>query len=173
MRPIRPHTLYPVYHRFQDRTNKQIRVTATVMFAEHRPQAVYRKICVRNLCRFYDIVCNAGIVLTASEYDRTMSAVKGALTAYQYLARSANDAGRLQWSVVNKFHWWKHLADQSQFLNPVWVWCYMGEDFVGACSVMGGSCLPGTGVNGVNRKLAERFRMARHVQLSRGLVHGD
>jgi hypothetical protein len=111
--------------------------------------------------------------LTTPEFQELERATKGSLTAYQWLARAANDEGRMTWSIVNKFHFWKHLCDQSEYLNPIHVWCYMGEDYVGACSDVGASCLPGTGISQVNRKLAERARLARYVQLSRGMVASE
>ena len=98
------------------------------------------------------------------------SDVKGALVSYQFLARSANDDGRLQWSIVNKFHFWKHLADQAIFCNPRFVWTYMAEDYVGSISAVGASCLPGTGISNVNMKIAERIRLVRFLQLARCIM---
>ena len=44
------------------------------------------------------------------------------------------------------------------------------EDYVGSVSNLGAACLPGTGISLVNKKIGERCRLARFVQLSRGLV---
>ena len=42
----------------------------------------------------------------SAPFKSLVKAVKGALLSYQWLARNANDLGRLQWSIVNKMHSW-------------------------------------------------------------------
>ena len=91
-------------------------------------QASYRKLCARNLCRFYDVIDKASMFLTASQYTQLWDCAVGALLSYQWLARAANDEGRLSWSVVNKHHFWIHLCRQAEFLNPRVTWTYMPED---------------------------------------------
>ena len=66
--------------------------------------------------------------LSDEEHKLLTDAVRGALVCYQWLARAANDDGRMLWSVVNKHHFWWHLAAQAKFLNPTMVWTYMPED---------------------------------------------
>ncbi len=66
--------------------------------------------------------------LTGEEHTALHKTVVGALVSYQWLARAANDAGWLTWSVVNKHHVWKHVSDQAQYLNPRMVWCYMAKE---------------------------------------------
>ncbi len=91
-------------------------------------EAKYRRLCARNLCRFYEIINTAGMFLTDAEHSALHKAVIDTLVSYQWLARFANDAGRLVWSVVNKHHFYKHLSDQAKYMNPRMVWCYMAED---------------------------------------------
>ena len=50
---------------------------------------------------------------------------------YAYLAQASVNAGRKQYSEVNKLHFIVHLAKQSRFQNPKRFWIYMAEDFVG------------------------------------------
>ena len=107
--------------------------------------------------------------LDRAAVENLRSAIEGALVSYQWLARSANDEGRLQWSIVNKFHFWYHVGEQACFINPRYVWTYMAEDYVGRVSELGAGCLTATKALDVNRKIAERIRLVRWVQLTRSL----
>ncbi len=86
------------------------------------------------------------------------------------LAKEANDRGKMIWSLVNKHHFFYHVGQQAAFGNPTFVWCYMSEDYVGGVSKAGHGAAVGSGICIVVRKIAERIRIVRHLQLVRGLV---
>ena len=72
------------------------------------------------------------------------------------------------YSIVNKFHFVVHLAEQGRFMNPKKFWTYMMEDFVGLMIKIAQAETPGTSVLNMSEGVAHRFATVTHIRLSRG-----
>ena len=99
-----------------------------------------------------------------------LCAIEIVSSLYERLAEEANDRGKLIWSLVNKHHFFYHVGRQAEFGNPSTTWTYMPEDYVGRVSKAGHGAAVGSGICSVIRKIAERIRVVRHLQLVRGFV---
>ena len=89
------------------------------------------------------------------------------LLHYNWLAKEAMRADKLQYNIVPKFHYGFHLIEASKFLNPKRVRCYSGEDFVGRISRLAHTCLPGLPSFRLSHSIMAKYRIAMHIRLSR------
>ena len=125
------------------------------------------KLC-KNLCTVYDVIHNGGIMPTDGEFQILEKAGRNVLLHYTYLSRLALDNSKLMWNVIPKHHYFWHLVQNAKWTNPRFTWCYGGEDLVGKISNLGMSCTRGTAVFHVPAKLMEKYRLAVHVEWTRG-----
>jgi hypothetical protein len=86
---------------------------------------------------------------------------------YAWLAFETAEAGRLGWSLVQKFHYCCHMPDQADYINPRVTWSYAGESMVGLIAALGHACLAGTPAHRVSVSLIAKYRIAMHLQLAK------
>ena len=92
---------------------------------EHRQRAI------DNLAKFYRILRSASMFLTDGEYNDAKSAIEWHLLHYNWLHHDAVNRGVRLYVIQYKHHNLWHIADHAKYLNPMFIWCYPFEDFVG------------------------------------------
>ena len=130
-----------------------------------------RRLCTSALAHFYEVVDSCEIRPTRAQSNTLLECANAFLVSYSQLASDAMESGRKVWSVVNKFHFFYHLAQQCVWCDPKLFWTFQFEDFVGRISKVGHSCLPGTSVLKVSSRIADKVCVAKHIQISRGLIN--
>ena len=68
--------------------------------------------------------------------------------------------------ITSKTHFVQHCALQSHTLSPRAIWCFMGEDMQKKMQTLAKACVKGQGPVQATRKVAQRYRLALHLQLS-------
>ena len=123
-----------------------------------------RLYCLQNLSKLYDIVDQNGIFLTDKAAKAFGEATSRFLLHYSALAKHAMDEGKYQWSIVPKFHFMEHIAEDAVFLSPKAFWCYSGESFVGTITSLAQSCLAGLPPHRVSETVCIKYRIGKHIQ---------
>lgn len=126
----------------------------------------HRELVMRNLQRYYEIIQKAGPVLTTGQATRLHEAANNACLHYSALASAAMRAGRLLWSIVPKFHYFLHLAEDARFANPTLSWNYKSEDFVGMIA-RAATTVRGTSHLRLSLTVATKYRAAMHIRWTR------
>ena len=85
------------------------------------------------------------------------------LKKYVILSQAADDRKELLWPCTPKLHWYWHLGQRAQHLNPRRANCMLDEDFVGHIKTVVAGCVHGTRPHVVPQKMGERMRWAMHV----------
>jgi hypothetical protein len=73
------------------------------------------------------------------------------------LAKHYNEMGRKLWDITPKAHYLFHCAYNARFLNPRLSWCYSGEDYMQKIKRVAQSCVRGTPLQLVGRRIAVKF----------------
>lgn len=92
-----------------------------------------RAVCAWSYCDWqYTLDCG-GLVMQAADRQRAVRSAKLFLVSYQWLAVAAFDAGRCQYKVRCKHHFFGHTARrlESCAWNPKGQQCILEEDFLG------------------------------------------
>ena len=70
---------------------------------------------------------------------------------------------------TSKLHGLAHSALLSKYISPRMVWCFTGEDYMHHVQTLAQSCLAGTGPFLTANKVADKMRIALHVQFNKNL----
>ena len=128
----------------------------------------HRRLCLKNLLRFYTLLEAHGLFIPGDQHALLATSVSKVLNHYSWLAKHSMENGRLQYSLVPKFHFLHHLAEQAKFCNPRFSWTYMSEDFVGHVVGLARSCAPGTGPLRLLPTVMQKYRLVQHLRFTRG-----
>jgi hypothetical protein len=60
-------------------------------------------------------------------------------------------------NVVPKNHYLAHLGLIAAYLNPQRAWCYMGEDFMHKCRMLGNACARGNVPQAIGRRMIQTY----------------
>ena len=131
-------------------------------------QSKMRNLCLKQLVAFQDTVDRCGRFPTDAEASTMAQSSEKLLVLYGGLARRAAESGKMLWSIVNKFHFFHHLSCQGQFYSLKCVSTYQPEDYMRHVTSSASGCAVGTPTFKVNSKLAERVRVARYIEITRG-----
>lgn len=72
---------------------------------------------------------------------------------------------------TSKLHGLAHSALLCKYVSPRIVWCFTGEDYMKHIQHLSQSCLAGTGPYLLVNKMADKMRVALHVQFSNNASH--
>ena len=92
------------------------------------------------------------------------SHVDNGLSHYSWLAKDAAKNGKLQWSIVPKHHFLKHLPDMAKHLAPRAAWTYPGESMVGIITSLAQACTSSTSALMLTKPLMAKYRIAMHLR---------
>jgi hypothetical protein len=123
-------------------------------------------LAMRNLSVFYDALSSAPMTPDESHRKKLNDSMTKFLLHYSYLGKLAFDQRRQMYSFVPKIHYMAHLAQQAMFLNPKYVTCYSGEDYVGQISQLGHTCLYGTVGWKLSVPLFGKYRIAMYLRFT-------
>ena len=167
--PQRPHKEYPLIHHMKAAHVRHMVPMIHGVFGEFAgpsPYDAFQEEMLKALAKLYDVMHSGGLVFTPSEYAAFKQAAFCFLGAYKALAEEAEKAGLKRYNIVPKFHYFVHLVQQSELLNPRACWCYGGEDLVGRASTLAHSCTRGTPQHKVALTMMDKYRVAVHVKWS-------
>ena len=123
-------------------------------------------LAMSNLSVFYDALSSAPMTPDESHRKKLNDSMTKFLLHYSYLGKLAFDQRRQMYSFVPKIHYMAHLAQQAMFLNPKYVTCYSGEDYVGKISQLGHTCLYGTVGWKLSVPLFGKYRIAMYLRFT-------
>ena len=114
----------------------------------------------------YSIMHREGVIMRPGECAKFQRAGRDFLLEYQWLSQywGMQTEPRRVYSVIPKHHYWAHLLQDAQWINPRWQWCYMGEEIVGRISSLANSCTKGTAKALVVGKAMDKIRFAQHLE---------
>ena len=130
---------------------------------EHRQRAI------DNLAKFYRILRRASMFLTDGEYNDAKSAIEWHLLHYNWLHHDAVNRGVRLYVIQYKHHNLWHIADHAKYLNPMFIWCYPFEDFVGVMILSARNCIAGSPMRIVGRKVIENWCLVSDLTMKHGL----
>jgi len=120
---------------------------------------------IQSLAVVYEIMYSSDVILTKSEYKGFNKASMDFLNTYSWLSSKFKENSKF--NIVPKFHYFFHLVEQAEYLNPKYSWCYQGEDLVGKASSLAHSCTRATSGHHVPSKMMEKYQVAKHLQFTR------
>eukprot|EP00969_Alexandrium_andersonii_P366392 15468397-Alexandrium_andersonii.AAC.1 len=101
----------------------------------------------------------------AIEFKRTVFEFLG----LQSMLKAAADArGYKYFNETIKSHYLGHLAKRAHLLNPVFGWCYSGEDFMQKVKHMAAAATAGNSPASAARKIMEKYRRGMDLSLAPG-----
>jgi hypothetical protein len=127
----------------------------------------HRTIMIKSLVAFYDVMENNGYYIKAEDKVVFLDSLAQFQLHYQWLAKTSMELGQNLWSVVPKFHFFEHLAEQGTWENPRMFWVYTGEDFVGRLCRIAHFVLPGKATHGLTAFLIERYLIGFQLRRTR------
>ena len=130
----------------------------------------HEKHMVRGLDALTELVTlfdDADIVLTEEEFHRAQVLRDEFFTVYDKLNEWAVNSGSQSFHIVQKFHMFFHLVENSRHFNPRFAWCFKAEDYVGKISKLANSVSNGTKSTKLSQKVALKYRHMLHLRLSR------
>eukprot|EP00438_Fugacium_kawagutii_P003468 Skav217399 [mRNA] locus=scaffold532:724880:732954:+ [translate_table: standard] len=123
--------------------------------------------CLEAMVQLVSLWDGAGIFLTETGYDLTMSLCNAFCQEYTHLHKWAQDEDRMLFNVVRKHHTFIHLCLEAKFLNPRYHWCFKSEDFVGAMAKLGHSSSHGVASQKLSTKVLPKYAILLHLLLTR------
>lgn len=136
-------------------------------FAQPNNLYEHRRRILQHLCSFYDLIAAADIVPSAEEGQQIYMVVHKCVLHYTFLAEYWAKRGRLLFSVVPKFHFWIHLAENAKYANPRSSSCYSNEDYVGRVARVAAAVVKGRAATRVGQGVARNLRTALEVRFHR------
>lgn len=117
------------------------------------------------LSDIYTVFQCAGHRLSDFEFDRVVRAYDTFLLHYNWLTKHNVDKGVLCYNFVGKFHMMWHIVDLARWVNPMLLWCYSFESYIGHVVRAAQACTAGTPMTGISRKVATNAALALHLAL--------
>ena len=136
-------------------------------FATPSAYDAFQQEMLNALAKVYDIMHTCGLVFSGPEYASFKKAALSFLCAYTTLSEEAKKTNLNRYNVVAKFHYFVHLVQQAEFLNPKASWCYGGEDLVGRASTLAQTCTRGTAAHKITKTMMDKYRVAVHLKWTR------
>ena len=119
------------------------------------------------MCSLVDVIDGASMFLSPVEYGLALEKAELFLDNYDWLNLWAKGQDRRLFHIVIKFHMFWHLIQNSQFLNPRFVWCFKSEDFVGKVSRLTHSVSMAVRSTRLSLKVTPKYRLLLHLRLTR------
>ena len=119
------------------------------------------------MVEFYDVLREAGHVLTDDEYDRCFRAAEQFLLHQNALSMIYWAKKEKLYHVTFKSHLFWHLAKQCRWTNCMHGWSYRDESFVGSVARVISAVVRGGGAMHLGDNLAGRWRMLQWFRLRR------
>ena len=126
---------------------------------EHRLRAM------QHMSDFYRVLRSADIILTDEQAKQVADSYDWHLLHYNFLNNEALAQNRLLYVLQFKHHHLYHIAQHARYLNPVRVWCYPFEDFVGVCITSGRNCMAGTRMELIGKKVLENWLLVNELSI--------
>ena len=123
--------------------------------------------CLQAMVGLVELFDSIGYFPTSKQYSKARDLEKRFFHHYSNLSQWADKNGRLLFHVVMKPHTFHHLVRDSCFLNPKYCWNFRSEDFVGKISRLGASVAMGVKSTRMSQKIAAKYQILLHMQLSR------
>lgn len=168
--PEKPHKVFPVMHNVKAAEVKGLIgpiARLCNIYSDGTAEDKLRITMMESLQAFYTTIASAGMMPTASQFkeiDRTMTAF---LQYYTYLGKLAYESDQCLYSFVPKMHYMAHMTQQAEYLNPRYVTCYSGEDYVGKMSQLAHTCLFGTPLHRLSHSMLCKYREAKFITFTR------
>ncbi|CAE7526142.1 unnamed protein product [Symbiodinium sp. CCMP2592] len=89
------------------------------------------------------------------------------LLVYNAVARHFAEEGLQLFDITSKFHLLQHITDYADCVSPRLVWCFSGEDLMRHMQHLAQSCSRGVKPVTVVNKMARKYRLAMHLQLTK------
>lgn len=170
--PDRPNLTYPLMRFCKAAEIKGLVKPAArlaEMYNDGTADSKHRVLMMANLAKVYSTIAEADMRLTSDQFNTLDGAMDRFLLHYSFLGKGAFDANLNLYSFVPKFHYMYHMIQQARFLNPRFVTCYSGEDYVGKVSQLGHTCLYGTASFRLSHAMFHKYRQAMYITFTRKL----
>ena len=122
---------------------------------------------LHHLNKFYQLLDSCSMLPSVEEGEQLELAMQHCLVEYRWLHTWATEQGKKMFQLVPKFHFSKHLGQQSKHLNSRFCWTYRAESWVGKISKQAHSCSNGVKTTRLTKPLVEKYRMLLHLRLQR------
>ena len=147
-----------------------VELTTTFFAGSSQEEVSIRKVA-HSLHEIVNTLYSAGIFLTAGEKRHVRYHMLRYSRHYQWLSTHNSEDKGLTWHVKPKHHYFQHIADQLDLLNPRYVQNYLEEGIVGAtANVYKASCSGPVDDARLQYTVLIKLRASRYL---RGLGVGD
>ena len=134
--------------------------------------AMRRKEVVDSLVRLYEILDHNDLFLPRVLVMEGQTVIAKFLRAYNWLAHSALQGGRLRWQLTVKFHYLAHAAELLQWTNLKFSSTYPGEAFVGKVAKIAWTASLGKPAYSLGGLLMQKIQAGRAIRMRRQLLWG-
>ena len=93
-------------------------------------------VILREQCRLYEIIYDAGMFLSSAELADLQECVFTLGEHLQLARRLSGVSGKLAWQIKPTIHLSQHVLSQAYLINPRFVQCYLGESTLGVVTRM-------------------------------------
>ena len=131
------------------------------------PRDRHRVAALKHVSAVYALVQDSDYIIPDNVHSAMKDHTNKFFLHYNWLAKNSAERLHLCYHFTSKFHYFWHLIEMAQWLNPKATWCYEYEHFVGLIIRCARACVASTRMSLVGVKVADNAVLALHCDLVR------
>jgi hypothetical protein len=148
---------FPCLRHMKAAESRHLAPAVLSLFREHSRHTVVEQhilASLEGLVGYYECADpKYGYRLPSAIATKLQSHINAVLLHYHWLNKWAIESGLMMFNEVPKFHYFWHIGQQSEHMNPTEGWVYLDEDYVGQISIAAHACTFSTSAANVSVKL--------------------